>query len=166
MWPGQLELWIFFFFFFQKPSCPRHRWHCTSEAERTLWARLPIRCGPKPSCPCHRWHGTSEAERTLWARLPGRCGPVSWSFGSFFFFFFLQKPSLSLSPGALSTSCSFEVRFFSLWGHFWATSPGCFACPAYSFYWLGSVAVPEAVPEPRFLLSRACCLRVLAVGSL
>ena len=51
---GALDL---FFFFFQKPSCPRHRWHCTSEAERTLWARLPI-----------------------------RCGPVSWSFGSFFFF--------------------------------------------------------------------------------
>ena len=53
---GALDL---FFFFFQKPSCPRHR-----------------------------GHRTSEAERTLWARLPGRCGPVSWSFGSFFFFFF------------------------------------------------------------------------------
>ena len=213
MWPGQLELWIFFFFFFlqkpslvpvtggtlhlrprghdgpgfqadvarsagaldlfffffQKPSCPRHRWHCTSEAERTLWARLPIRCGPvswsfgsyfffnfffqKPSCPCHRWHGTSEAERTLWARLPGRCGPVSWSFGSFFFFFlfssrsplcpchrgpctseaegklwarfsFIDLSVLSVLPVVRSTSCSFEVRFFSLWGHFWATSPG------------------------------------------
>ena len=37
------------------------------------------------SCPRHRGHRTSEAERTRWARLPGRCGPVSWSFGSFFF---------------------------------------------------------------------------------
>ena len=150
------------------------------------------------SCPRHRGHRTSEAERTRWARLPSRCGSASWSFGSFFFFF-LQKPCLSLSPGALvllmprgrdgpvfqadvarsagaldlfffffffffsrsplcpchrgpctseaegklwarfsfidlsvlsvlpvvrSTSCSFEVRFFSLWGHFWATSTG------------------------------------------
>ena len=129
---GALDL---FFFFFQKPSCPRHRWHCTSEAERTLWARLPIRCGPvswsfgsyfffnfffqKPSCPCHRWHGTSEAERTLWARLPGRCGPVSWSFGSFFFFFFPPealsvpvtggpvrlRPRESYGRGFLSLTC-------------------------------------------------------------
>ena len=67
MSPGQLELWIIFFFPPEALSCPRHR-----------------------------GHRTSEAERTRWARLPGRCGPVSWSFGSFFFFFFffLQKPSL------------------------------------------------------------------------
>jgi len=178
MWPGQLELWIFFFFFFlqkpslvpvtggtlhlrprghdgpgfqadvarsagaldlfffffQKPSCPRHRWHCTSEAERTLWARLPIRCGPvswsfgsyfffnfffqKPSCPCHRWHGTSEAERTLWARLPGRCGPVSWSFGSFFFFFFFPPEALSVpvtgGPVRLRPRESYGRGFLSL----------------------------------------------------
>ena len=43
---------------------------------------------------------TSDAERTRWARLPGRCGPVSWSFGSFFFFFSSRSPLLSPSPGA------------------------------------------------------------------
>ena len=37
------------------------------------------------SCPRHRGHRTSEAERTRWACLPSRCGPASWSFGSFFF---------------------------------------------------------------------------------
>ena len=132
MWPGQLELWIFFFFFFfffnfffQKPSCPRHRWHGTSEAERTLWARLPGRCGPvswsfgsfffffflfssrSPLCPCHRGPCTSEAEGKLWAR-----------------FSFIDLSVLSVLPVVRSTSCSFEVRFFSLWGHFWATSTG------------------------------------------
>ena len=77
MSPGQLELWIIFFFPPEALSCPRHR-----------------------------GHRTSEAERTRWARLPSRCGSASWSFGAFFFFFFfffffLQKPCLSLSPGAL-----------------------------------------------------------------
>ena len=128
MWPGQLELWIFFFFFnffFQKPSCPCHRWHGTSEAVWTLWARLPGRCCPvmcffvfffffffffssrSPLCPCHRGPCTSEAEGKLWAR-----------------FSFIDLSVLSVLPVVRSTSCSFEVRFFSLWGHFWATSPG------------------------------------------
>ena len=39
-------------------------------------------------CRCHPGRCTSEAERTRWARLPSRCGSASWSFGSFFFFFF------------------------------------------------------------------------------
>ena len=116
--------YFFFNFFFQKPSCPRHRWHGTSEAERTLWARLPGRCGPvswsfgsffffflfssrSPLCPCHRGPCTSEAEGKLWAR-----------------FSFIDLSVLSVLPVVRSTSCSFEVRFFSLWGHFWATSTG------------------------------------------
>ena len=107
MWPGQLELWIIFFFPPEALSCPRHRGHRTSEAERTRWACLPSRCGPASwsfgsfffppealSVAVTRGACTSDAERTRWARLPGRCGPVSWSFGSYFFFnFFFQKPS-------------------------------------------------------------------------
>ena len=175
MWPGQLELWIFFFFFFlqkpslvpvtggtlhlrprghdgpgfqadvarsagaldlfffffQKPSCPRHRWHCTSEAERTLWARLPSRCGSASwsfgsfffppealSVAVTRGACTSDAERTRWARLPGRCGPVSWSFGSFFFFFFFPPEALSVpvtgGPVRLRPRESYGRGFLSL----------------------------------------------------
>ena len=66
VWLGQLELRVFFFFPPEALSVAVTRGACTSDAERTRWARLP-----------------------------GRCGPVSWSFGFFFFFFFfLQKPSL------------------------------------------------------------------------
>ena len=60
-----------------------------------------------PLCPCHRGPCTSEAEGKLWAR-----------------FSFIDLSVLSVLPVVRSTSCSFEVRFFSLWGHFWATSPG------------------------------------------
>ena len=81
MSPGQLELWIFFFFFL-------------------FSSRSPL-------CPCHRGPCTSEAEGKLWAR-----------------FSFIDLSVLSVLPVVRSTSCSFEVRFFSLWGHFWATSPG------------------------------------------
>ena len=168
MSPGQLELWIIFFFPPEALSCPRHRGHRTSEAERTRWACLPSRCGPaswsfgsfffflqkpclslspgalvllmprgrdgpvfqadvarsagaldlfffffflfssrSPLCPCHRGPCTSEAEGKLWAR-----------------FSFIDLSVLSVLPVVRSTSCSFEVRFFSLWGHFWATSTG------------------------------------------
>ena len=62
VWLGQLELRVFFFFFFFFPP----------EALSVAVTR--------GAC-------TSDAERTRWARLPGRCGPVSWSFGFFFFFF-------------------------------------------------------------------------------
>ena len=60
-----------------------------------------------PLCPCHRGPCTSEAEGKLWAR-----------------FSFIDLSVLSVLPVVRSTSCSFEVRFFSLWGHFWATSTG------------------------------------------
>ena len=157
MWPGQLELRVFFFFFppealsvavtrgavllrprgrdgpgfqagvarpagasglfFFPPealSVAVTRGACTSDAERTRWARLPGRCGPVSwsfgffffffppealSCPRHRGHLTSEGERTRWVRLPSRCGGASWSFG--FFFFSSRSPLLSPSPGAL-----------------------------------------------------------------
>ena len=166
VWLGQLELRVFFFFSSRSLVCRCHRGRCTSEAERTRWARLPSRCGSASwsfgsfffppealSVAVTRGACTSDAERTRWARLPGRCGPVSWSFGSFFFFFFSSRSPplcpchrgpctseaegklwarfsfidlsvLSVLPVVRSTSCSFEVRFFSLWGHFWATSPG------------------------------------------
>ena len=128
VWLGQLALRVFFFFFFFFPpealSVAVTRGACTSDAERTRWARLPGRCGPvswsfgsffffflfssrSPLCPCHRGPCTSEAEGKLWAR-----------------FSFIDLSVLSVLRVVRSTSCSFEVRFFSLWGHFWATSPG------------------------------------------
>ena len=167
MWPGQLELWIFFFFFFlQKPSLVpvtggtlhlRPRGHdgpgFQADVARSAGAldlfffssRSPLvpvtggtvhlrrrgHYGPgfqsdvarsagaldlifflifssrSPLCPCHRGPCTSEAEGKLWAR-----------------FSFIDLSVLSVLRVVRSTSCSFEVRFFSLWGHFWATSPG------------------------------------------
>ena len=125
MWPGQLELRVFFFFL-QKP--------CLSLSPGALVLLMPRgRDGPvfqadvarsagaldlfffffflfssrSPLCPCHRGPCTSEAEGKLWAR-----------------FSFIDLSVLSVLPVVRSTSCSFEVRFFSLWGHFWATSPG------------------------------------------
>ena len=128
MSPGQLELWIIFFFPPEALSCPRHRGHRTSEAERTRWACLPSRCGPASwsfgsfffssrslVCRCHRGRCTSEAERTRWARLPSRCGSASWSFGSFFFFlynyFYLQ--SRFYSPPYLPSNCSTSHTSFT-----------------------------------------------------
>ena len=125
VWLGQLELRVFFFFL-QKP--------CLSLSPGALVLLMPRgRDGPvfqadvarsagaldlfffffflfssrSPLCPCHRGPCTSEAEGKLWAR-----------------FSFIDLSVLSVLPVVRSTSCSFEVRFFSLWGHFWATSTG------------------------------------------
>ena len=169
MWPGQLELWIFFFFSSRSPLVPvtggtvhlRRRGHYgpgfQSDVARSAGAldlifflifssRSPLvhvtggtvhlrprgHYGPgfqadvarsagaldlffffflfssrSPLCPCHRGPCTSEAEGKLWAR-----------------FSFIDLSVLSVLRVVRSTSCSFEVRFFSLWGHFWATSTG------------------------------------------
>ena len=51
-------------------------------------------------CRCHRGRCTSEAERTRWARLPSRCGGASWSFG-FFFFFLQKPSLVPVTGGAV-----------------------------------------------------------------
>ena len=130
MWPGQLELWIFFFFFFfflifssRSPLVPvtggtvhlRPRGHYgpgfQADVARSAGALdlffFFLFSSRSPLCPCHRGPCTSEAEGKLWAR-----------------FSFIDLSVLSVLPVVRSTSCSFEVRFFSLWGHFWATSTG------------------------------------------
>lgn len=59
---------------------------------------------------------TSPAFPASWMSLAGRM------LGAGLSVIFL---SLSWSPPPMrSTSCSFEGRFFCLWGHFWDISPG------------------------------------------
>ena len=135
MSPGQLELWIIFFFPPEALSCPRHRGHRTSEAERTRWARLPSRCGSASwsfgsfffssrslVCRCHPGRCTSEAERTRWARLPSRCGSASWSFGSFFF------PPEALSVAVTRGACTSDAERTR-----WARLPGRCGPVSWSF---------------------------------
>ena len=126
VWLGQLELRVFFFFFFSSRSlvCRCHpgrlyflcREDAMGPASRPMWpGQLELWIfffffffsSRSPLCPCHRGPCTSEAEGKLWAR-----------------FSFIDLSVLSVLRVVRSTSCSFEVRFFSLWGHFWATSTG------------------------------------------
>ena len=100
MWPGQLELRVFFFFFPPEALSvavtrgavllrPRGRDGPGFQAgvARPAGASGLFFFPPEAlSVAVTRGACTSDAERTRWARLPGRCGPVSWSFGSFFFF--------------------------------------------------------------------------------
>ena len=123
LWRGQLVL-RFFFFFLQKPSLVpvtggtlhlRPRGHdgpgFQADVARSAGALdlffFFVFFARSPLCPCHRGPCTSEAEGKLWAR-----------------FSFIDLSVLSVLPVVRSTSCSFEVRFFSLSGHFWATSTG------------------------------------------
>ena len=116
MWPGQLELRVFFFFL-QKP--------CLSLSPGALVLLMPRgRDGPVFQADVARSAGALDLFFFFSSRSPlvpvtggtvhlrprGHYGPgfqadVARSAGAldlfFFFSFFLQKPSLSLSPGAL-----------------------------------------------------------------
>ena len=75
MWPGQLELWIFFFFFSSRSPL------------------VPVTGGTVHLRPRGHYGPGFQAD------VARSAGALDLFF--FFFFFFLQKPSLSLSPGAL-----------------------------------------------------------------
>ena len=131
MWPGQLELRVFFFFPPEALSVavtrgavllrPRGRDGPGFQAgvARPAGASGFFFFPPEAlSVAVTRGACTSDAERTRWARLPGRCGPVSWSFGSFFFFFFFPPEALSVpvtgGPVRLRPRESYGRGFLSL----------------------------------------------------